>query len=98
MQKDVQKQNFTSENSDPVSLFQLNIENQSMKDLNLTQKKLNFICHDFDPYNQESTSIEVKNILNEFHLESYTENPFQFTNILLQLMDNLEQLIKSKLN
>ena len=89
---------FKSENFDPVQNFNLKIESLNLEKLQLIQKKLNFLCHDYDPYTPDEKSQEAINVMNEFYLDGYIDNPFLFTNYLLQLLDNLEQAIKTKLN
>lgn len=71
------------------------ISNMSDKELALTIKKLNFLCLNFDPY-KEYISHEVENIIKEFSLDNFMHNPFEFTNIVLQILDKTENIIKSR--
>lgn len=66
------------------------------KALNLMVKKLNFLCHEFDPFDALNTNNEIDNIIDEFHLREYLGNPFEFTRHLLKLLDDVEQKIKEK--
>ena len=73
----------------------LNFENKlkelNQDELNLVIKKLNFLCHNFDPYD-DHMSTEVENIINEYELDTFTSNPFEFTNVLLQILDNVMKI------
>lgn len=60
------------------------------------QKKLNFLCMEFDPYTDTELTQEEQNIIEEYELSDYIGNPFAFTNIVLQMMDILETEIKSR--
>ncbi|MBL7666218.1 MAG: hypothetical protein JNM93_13865 [Bacteriovoracaceae bacterium] len=52
-------------------------------------KKLQYLALNFDPYNPYYNH-EIENILKEFNLSQLTENPFSFTNRLLQLLDSYD--------
>lgn len=89
----------TFENSqDLIGDFKNEIKKLSLKSLNLVQTKLNFLCHNYDPYDNLNITNEIENIINEYGLKEYTQNPFMFTNFLLQLLDHLEQEIKFRKN
>lgn len=75
--------------------FEEYINKLGKKNLDLVIKKLNYLCLDFDPY-QLDRSQEVQNIIDEFELEHFCSNPFDFTNTVLQMMDKTENLIKSR--
>jgi hypothetical protein len=81
-----------------VADFKNEIKKLGLKSLDLIQTKLNYLCHNYDPYDNLDIPNEVENIINEYGLKEYTQNPFMFTNYLLQLLDNLEQEIKSRKN
>ena len=76
--------------------FKSRLAASGKKSLNLDQKRLNFLCLEFDPYNSLELSPEEKNIIEEYELEESLKNPFDFTNIVLQMMDVLEAEIKSR--
>lgn len=72
-------------------------------EINLTEKlqndlkKLNFLCHNYDPFSGAELSTELENIINEYNLSDYLLDPFQFTNRLLQIMDIAENQIKEQM-
>jgi len=75
--------------------FKNEIENFGPESLQLVIKKLNYLCLEFDPYQMDETSQTVSNILEEFSLSEYVSNPFDFTNVVLQLLDITEEKIKN---
>jgi hypothetical protein len=81
----------------PVENFIATLGSLSTKELKTTEMKLKYLCDNFNPFDQYISN-ETENILNEFSLMNFTKNPYEFTNILLQLIDKLENQIKSKLN
>ena len=72
------------------------LENLSLKILKSRLTKLNYLASTFDPYQIGlGTSREVGNIIKEFKLKDFTHNPFEFTNILLRMIDlTTEQINK----
>ena len=70
--------------------------NYNLQELKLAHTKLNFLCINFDPYAADEKSNEVENILNEFKLNDFIANPFEFTNIVLQILDKLDNEIKNR--
>ncbi len=75
--------------------FENMLKNMESGQLDIVIKKLNFLCHNFDPYD-DHMGVEVENIINEFGLEDFTSNPFEFTNVLLQILDKTENIIKTR--
>jgi hypothetical protein len=75
--------------------FENKLKEMSKNELDLVIKKLNFLCHNFDPYDDHK-STEVENIISEFELDEFTSNPFEFTNVLLQILDKTENNIKTR--
>lgn len=71
---------------------------KNLKTLKLEQTKLNYLCINYDPYDALEKPTEVENIIKEYKLEPFTSNPFEFTNVVLQILDRLEQEIKLKQN
>lgn len=61
--------------------------------VDLIFKKLNFLGLHFDPF-QEATIPEVRQIIEQMNLEIHLSNPYQATNLLLQLLDDTEERIK----
>lgn len=80
-----------------VKNFETSIKSMDSKALKMVIKKLNFLCLNFDPYS-EHMSTEVENIINEYDLTPYTSNPFEFTNVVLQILDKTENIIKSRVH
>ncbi|MEX0798246.1 MAG: hypothetical protein WD025_02310 [Bacteriovoracaceae bacterium] len=76
--------------------FKARISKYGRKELDLVNKKLNFLCLEFDPYNDLERSQEEQNIIDEYELNDSLNNPFNFTNIILQMLDALETEIKSR--
>lgn len=74
------------------------ISNQGLNDLKIHERKLKFLCLNFDPFDSGKQSLEVENILNDYELEHHLGSPFEFTNIILQLLDILEESIKNKVH
>lgn len=75
--------------------FKNEIKNLGPKSLELVIKKLNYLCLEYDPYQTDEIPQTVANILEEFSLWEYTSNPFDFTNIILQLLDIAEEKVKN---
>lgn len=98
----MEKHNNLSEIESPVDQnslvtnFKNEIQKLSLKSLNLTAKKLNFLALELDPYDSMERPIEVENILTEYKLHDFLNNPFTFTNIVLQLLDTVETEIKTR--
>jgi hypothetical protein len=80
-----------------VQSFEENLKAMTKQQLDLAIKKLNFLCLNFDPYS-DHISTEVENILSEYKLSDYISNPFEFTNIVLQILDKTENTIKSRVH
>lgn len=97
------KQSNLKENLLPENKAQLieNFKNEvlscSVDDLKKLQMKLNYLCMEIDPYNCLDLSVEEENILNDFSLKFFLENPFDFTNIILKMLDLIETEIKKRL-
>lgn len=82
---------------DLINRFEQHINKLGKKELDLVIKKLNYVCLNFDPYGQEPTT-EVENIMNDYELTQFMSNPFDFTNILLQMLDKTDNLKKSRVH
>jgi hypothetical protein len=76
--------------------FKSEIAKKSRDGLKTLVKKLNYLCLELDPYNSLDLSIEEENILNELEIKEYLGNPFEFTNMVLQLLDHVEAEIKTR--
>lgn len=90
------KQNADSNSPESLKEFQTYVSKLGKKELALVQKKLNYLCLEFDPYNDTELTQEEQNIIEEYELSDYVGNPFAFTNVVLQMMDALENEIKSR--
>ena len=66
---------------------------QDFATIDLIFKQLNFLGLHFDPF-QEVVTSEVKQIIEQMNLEVHLANPYQATNLLLQLLDDTEERIK----
>ncbi len=78
--------------------FKLETENKSLEQLKLTHKKLSYLCLNFDPFTAEANTQEVENLINEFDLKEFINDPYKLTNYLLQKLTDLEEAINKKLN
>lgn len=76
--------------------FTSEIENLDLPLLKMTLKKLNYLSFHLDPYDLDNTRQEVQNLIEEFKLSEFLGNPFDFTNILLKMIDTTENLINTK--
>lgn len=79
-----------------IKNFKDELSKKSLDGLTTILKKLNYLCLNFDPYNNLHLRQEEENILNEFELKEYLNNPFHFTNIILQMLDKTESEIKAR--
>lgn len=80
-----------------VENFTFETQKKSLDGLKLCQKKLNFLCLEFDPFNADELTIEEENILDEYNLRETIKNPFEFTNVILQMLDIVEGEQKKRL-
>lgn len=98
MEKQINQDIQTSQelNANRLVNFKNEIEESNQKKLKLVAMKLNYLCLSFDPYKTDDISIEETNILNEFNLNEFLSNPFDFTNHVLRLLDIVETEIKRR--
>jgi hypothetical protein len=76
--------------TDPLSVFVSELKRtRSKKSLKLHQDRLQFLAQNFDPFKGEPIS-ECQRILEFYGLEETLVNPFYYTNLLLQMLDQLE--------
>ncbi|GEM_PF-1269794 len=61
--------------------------------VDLIFKKLHFLGIHFDPF-QDVEIPEVKQIIEQLGLITHLSNPYQATNLLLQLLDDAEERLK----
>lgn len=95
MQKRINSQNQVSSDDVAAQLTATliaKLKSSSVKELNLTLKKLNYVCENFDPFDFLNQDTETENILVEFELNQFETNPFDFTKVVLQLIDTIESL------
>lgn len=76
--------------------FKNEIESLDISAQKMILKKLNFLSFQIDPYDTDILSSEEKNIISEFRLANFMDNPFEFTNILLKMIDITEIEINKK--
>ena len=87
--------NVLKSSIDPLEDFVAKLKRvRSLKTLQTHQKTLQFLALDFDPFTMDLSS-EAKQILAQYHLEALVSDPFQFTNVLLRMLDLLEERIKT---
>lgn len=60
-------------------------------------KKINFLCLSYNPYENLDLTSEESSIIEELNLSDYLDNPFNFTNYLLQMLDIVENQLKRKI-
>ena len=98
MQKRINTENQVSSNdivNELISSHVSKLQSSTVKELNLSLKKLNHLCDRFDPFDFLNHSPEVENILNEFELSQFESNPFDFTKVVLKLIDTIETIKNS---
>jgi hypothetical protein len=86
------------ERKEYISSFETSLETKGKAGLELLTKKLTFLCHSYDPYSGTELSDEEKNIIDELELNHHLDDPFHFTNLLLQMMDKVENKLKQKIH
>ena len=79
-----------------VENFTNELKKSSKNQLDLCLKKLNFLCLEFDPYQTDYLKVEEENILNELGLMDTIQDPFEFTKVILQMLDNVETELKKR--
>ncbi len=72
----------------------LDFSNLNKDDLEILEKKFSYLALNFDPYQSSSQDEIVNQLLEEFQLNEYTDNPFTFTNKLLKLLDETQTKLK----
>lgn len=65
-------------------------ENSTKEELFTVMEELQKICLEFDPYQPQKISQELKASLKKYRLDEMTENPFTFTNNLLRILTSVE--------
>jgi hypothetical protein len=63
---------------------------RSAKTIALHQKRLQYLAQNFDPFAGAMDS-ECQQILAHYKLELDAQDPFRFTNLVLQMLDALEE-------
>ena len=84
--------------NDLVQNFKFEIQDKSQIELRTVFNELNFLCLELDPYNSDDLSTEEKILLDKYNLEQYLGNTFEYTNVVLQLLDFLQNKIKGRLH
>lgn len=86
------------ERDDLISSFEKEIKKLGKSGLEKLVKKINFLCLNYNPYENNELTQEEKNVVEELKLTHHLSNPFVFTNILLQMMDIVENQLKTKIH
>ena len=60
------------------------------QELSTIKDELQQICLEFDPYQPQQISQELKTSLKKYRLDEMLENPFTFTNNLLRILTSVE--------
>ena len=81
---------------DRALIFKNEIEKLELSELKMVLKKLNYLSFQIDPYRIDEMAEEEKNIIEEFDLGSFLENPFAITNMLLKMIDLTESAINKQ--
>jgi hypothetical protein len=80
--------------SNTFALAQLeDLSTCSLDELKLIQSKMNFLCEAYDPFTSTEDA-EVKAVIEQLNLQNLLDNPFSFTNKLLQLLDQLDNELR----
>ena len=80
-----------------INNFKSEMNSKSRDGLEMALKRINYLCDNVDPYNSLDLSIEEENVINMYDLKDFLSNPFDFTNIILQMIDVVESKLKAKL-
>lgn len=64
----------------------LNLSNEELNELSIN---LNYLGIHFDPFSS-NPSVKEKQIIKSLGLELFLDDPFQFTNIILKRLDEIE--------
>jgi len=82
-----------------LNRFEIQINKLNKTDLELLIQKLNFLCLKFDPFTAiEDAGNEAINILHELGLNHFLTNPFDFTHIVLQMLDLIDNKINTRVH
>ncbi len=68
----------------------------SYEQLSMVHKKLNYLCLNFDPFVIAEPSAEEENIIEEFNLGTLLNDPFRYTNTILQMLNTIETELKQR--
>jgi hypothetical protein len=81
-----------------ICTFETSIEKMGKEGLEKLTKKLNTLCQSYNPYDNLELSQIEQNIISELNLEHHLDDPFHFTNLVLQMMDKVENKLKQKIH
>ncbi|MBT3980965.1 MAG: hypothetical protein HOE90_06395 [Bacteriovoracaceae bacterium] len=70
---------------------------KNAKKLKLAQSELEYLCDAYDPYSGNPDK-KVLKLLKKYHLETFIGDPFQLTNKILVLLDEIAEEFKIKEN
>jgi hypothetical protein len=69
----------------------------STSELRLLEKKMKYLAMNFDPYTSSGDNA-CNIILTQLHMQHFVDDPFVFTNLLLQMIDLIENTIHENTN
>ena len=100
MENQNNRQDISTQNHDVLNekFFNSESDEKVKKGLENDLKKLNYLCHHYDPFSGPELSTELSSIIDEYELRDYLADPFTFTNKLLQIMDKVENQIKKQIH
>lgn len=78
----------------PARFFAILKRTRTEKTRRLHQQRLQFLAQNFDPFVGEPSE-ECAQILAFYKLDENLDNPFEFTNALLVMLDAVEDALKS---
>lgn len=77
------------------------VKNSLMKQTQILYQKYQDLCLNFDPYAygpDKELDLKTKQLILELELEKHLSNPFEFTNVVLQRLDELEGQLKKSVH
>ncbi len=70
--------------------FEIKLNQASLDEVELTNKKLKFLGLNYNPFFQDNNE-ECEQVLENLGLSLFFQNPYLATNILLRLLDKVEE-------
>ena len=82
--------------SELIENFNSEMQLMSYEQLSMVLKKLNYLCLNFDPFIVAEPTAEEENIIEEFYLSPLLNDPFRYTNTILQMLNTVETELKQR--